>query len=75
MAANMRSPKPADPLSWRLEHVLTVRCLGCRNAASGTVRAWVVWNRLDDRITFWDMQRRMVCLRCRRRETAIDLHE
>lgn len=64
MAANMRGPKPVDPLYWRVHDTLSVRCLRCSNRASATVRAWIVWHRLDDRLRLSDMQLRMRCLRC-----------
>lgn len=75
MAANMRGPKPVDPLYWRINDRLSVRCMRCRNWVSAPVRTWIVWNRLDDRITFMDMQRRLTCLRCGEREAKIDLQE
>lgn len=75
MAANMRGPKPADPLYWRLNSFLAVSCIGCRNWAGARVQSWIVWHRLDDRITFHDMQRRMVCLRCRTYGPKMDLKE
>ncbi|MDB5415316.1 MAG: hypothetical protein JWR10_3651 [Rubritepida sp.] len=75
MAANMREPKPADPLYWRLHDTLSVRCLRCSNKASGTVHAWVVWHRLSDKIRLRDMQLRMVCLRCNEYAPEMSIEE
>lgn len=75
MAANMRGPKPADPLYWHVNSVLRVRCMHCRNWAGASVRAWIVWHRLNDRMSFWDMQRRMVCTRCKTYGPKMDLDE
>lgn len=74
MAANMRGPKPVDPLWYRADCTLEVRC-GCGNRAKASIRAWIVWNRLNDNMTLYEMQARLRCLNCGRRSPRIEIDD
>nr|WP_314075210.1 hypothetical protein [uncultured Roseococcus sp.] len=75
MAANMRGPKPVDPLYYRWADTLEVRCQRCGNSARATVQAWAMWHQLNDRLRFTEMQERMVCLRCGTYAPRMEIHE
>lgn len=72
-AANMGRPCPPDPLWYRLDCTLHVRCRACGHARAEKVESFAMRHRLDSRLRFYELERRLKCDRCKRKDAAISV--
>ncbi len=74
MAANMRDPKPADPLHYRWSDYLLVGC-PCGLSAGMRVSAWAAWFNLPDTMTLGDFTRTLRCPECQGENLSVRIEE
>jgi DNA-directed RNA polymerase subunit RPC12/RpoP len=72
-AANMGQPCPADPLWYRLDHTLHIRCRNCRHKAGEKVEDFALRHSLDTRLKFHEIEARLRCTGCGKKWAEIDV--
>lgn len=72
-AANMGKPCPTDPVWYRLDCTLAVRCEGCGHRAARPLREWVTEHRISQDESLWRVIARMRCTACHKREPAAEV--
>ena len=72
-AANYNRPKPIDPLWYRADCWLILRCHGCRRQIRERVQDFQVKHLLPGDMRFSDLARRLKCDVCGRREPEMDV--
>lgn len=72
MAANMGRPCPADPIWYREDHRMTVKC-ACNHRATRTVGEWAALYNLSRDLTLWRVIKRMRCSKCGARDPAVEV--
>lgn len=74
----MRHPKPVDPLFYRWNAVLVVRCANpeCpKDAVRARVSDWAGWARADPNMRIHDFCARMICSECGKRDVRYDVED
>ena len=72
-AANYNRPKPVDPLWYRLECWLHVRCPGCHHAIKERVRDFQARHLLPGDMRFHALPGLLVCGRCGCKQPEIEV--
>ena len=68
MAANMGKPCPVDPISYRWECKLLLRCTGCGHTNSAKLSGWARRFSVGHKTQIYVLAGRMVCGRCGARQ-------
>lgn len=72
MSADYGKPKPADPLWYRLDCEIHIRC-PCGHAVTETLAEFGAVRGLDSRMKLHELIARLRCSKCRRRSPSAEV--